>query len=172
MKLTDTNRPRAYHTTHTHNCALTASTIRYPKKHTTPQPKKGRGNNRTPKLGCRFVTVVIANRETPGPIPNPEVKPFSADGTAHASVWESKTPPNNHKTCSPALITVQGNNHFRHSPCQLYSTYGVQSPSCAAFPVIAPIYEIPAARFLTKTREDRVEVGFLALLWENYSYGF
>ena len=32
-------------------------------------------------------------RETPGPIPNPEVKPFSADGTATERLWESRTPP-------------------------------------------------------------------------------
>jgi hypothetical protein len=31
--------------------------------------------------------------ETPGPIPNPEAKPYSADGTALARVWESRTPP-------------------------------------------------------------------------------
>src|SRR3954452_1289370 len=31
--------------------------------------------------------------ETPGPIPNPEVKPFSADGTATERLWESRTPP-------------------------------------------------------------------------------
>ena len=35
-------------------------------------------------------------RETPGPIPNPEVKPFSADGTATARLWESRTPPDIH----------------------------------------------------------------------------
>src|SRR3954453_19859789 len=34
-------------------------------------------------------------RETPGPIPNPEVKPFSADGTATERLWESRTPPDN-----------------------------------------------------------------------------
>ena len=34
-----------------------------------------------------------SERETPGPIPNPEVKPFSADGTATARSWESRTPP-------------------------------------------------------------------------------
>src|ERR671910_676284 len=28
---------------------------------------------------------------TPGPIPNPEVKPSSADGTARATVWESRS---------------------------------------------------------------------------------
>ena len=31
--------------------------------------------------------------ETPVPIPNTEVKPFSADGTAWATVWESRTLP-------------------------------------------------------------------------------
>src|SRR3954468_18647787 len=34
-----------------------------------------------------------SERETPGPIPNPEVKPFSADGTATERLWESRTPP-------------------------------------------------------------------------------
>src|SRR3954452_20191665 len=31
--------------------------------------------------------------ETPGPIPNPEAKPVSADGTALGRVWESRTSP-------------------------------------------------------------------------------
>ena len=31
--------------------------------------------------------------ETPVPIPNTEVKPFSADGTATARWWESRSPP-------------------------------------------------------------------------------
>jgi tetratricopeptide repeat protein len=31
--------------------------------------------------------------ETPGPIPNPAVKPFSADGTALVTGWESRSPP-------------------------------------------------------------------------------
>ena len=35
-------------------------------------------------------------RETPGPIPNPEAKPYSADGTALVTVWESRTPPDKH----------------------------------------------------------------------------
>ena len=42
------------------------------------------------------VTAAIAKRETPGPIPNPEVKPFSADGTATERLWESRTPPDIH----------------------------------------------------------------------------
>ena len=39
-----------------------------------------------------------SERETPGPIPNPEVKPFSADGTATARLWESRTSPDNNHT--------------------------------------------------------------------------
>src|SRR5699024_1709039 len=31
---------------------------------------------------------------SPGPIPNPEAKPYSADGTAPGTVWESRTLPN------------------------------------------------------------------------------
>jgi uncharacterized protein YndB with AHSA1/START domain len=33
--------------------------------------------------------------ETPGPIPNPEAKTHSADGTAFDRMWESRTPPDN-----------------------------------------------------------------------------
>ena len=32
-------------------------------------------------------------RATPVPIPNTEVKPLGADGTARATVWESRKPP-------------------------------------------------------------------------------
>src|SRR5437879_4614843 len=39
--------------------------------------------------------------ETPGPIPNPEVKPSSADGTAPETVWESRTPPDINKQEGP-----------------------------------------------------------------------
>src|SRR5437764_9501669 len=37
--------------------------------------------------------------ETPGPIPNPEAKPFSADGTALVTGWESRTPPDIFRLC-------------------------------------------------------------------------
>src|SRR5262245_47495722 len=37
-----------------------------------------------------------SERETPGPIPNPEAKPLSADGTAGGTLWESRTPPDTH----------------------------------------------------------------------------
>ena len=39
--------------------------------------------------------------ETPGSIPNPEAKPFSADGTALGTVWESRTPPDKLLTRRP-----------------------------------------------------------------------
>ena len=39
------------------------------------------------------VPVVDSRGETPGPIPNPEVKPTHADGTAPDREWESRTPP-------------------------------------------------------------------------------
>ena len=45
--------------------------------------------------GDKFIvlSVVLAERGTPGPIPNPEAKPSSADGTALVRVWESRSPP-------------------------------------------------------------------------------
>ena len=35
----------------------------------------------------------FAGGATPDPIPNSEVKPSRADGTARSSVWESRSPP-------------------------------------------------------------------------------
>src|SRR6476620_4702860 len=46
--------------------------------------------------------------ETPGSIPNPEAKPFSADGTALGTVWESRTPPDKHSQKSPILPARMG----------------------------------------------------------------
>src|SRR6266571_2306670 len=49
--------------------------------------------------------------ETPGPIPNPEVKPSSADGTALETGWESRSPPDIVKEGPPfagALLHLQG----------------------------------------------------------------
>ena len=42
---------------------------------------------------CRESYGDHSGRETPGPIPNPEAKPASADGTALVTVWESRTSP-------------------------------------------------------------------------------
>src|SRR3954462_10758551 len=41
-------------------------------------------------------------RETPGHIPNPEAKPPSADGTAPATGWESRKPPDHHPKRGPS----------------------------------------------------------------------
>src|SRR6476620_4333083 len=58
-----------------------------------PQPRKQTGRE-----GALIIPQSYGGHsegETPGPIPNPEAKPFSADGTAPATVWESRTPPDN-----------------------------------------------------------------------------
>ena len=47
----------------------------------------------TPDRRCFEVSGGFGERETPLPIPNREVKPLSADGTARETVWESRTPP-------------------------------------------------------------------------------
>src|SRR5215213_8389483 len=41
----------------------------------------------------RKIPVAHSERETPLPIPNRAVKPFSADGTWGATPWESRSPP-------------------------------------------------------------------------------
>ena len=94
--------PTPYKTTHTgipnahkdepHKFASTKQfPTNKPKPHNPPQAG-GRG-----WFGqVERVTAAIAKRETPGPIPNPEVKPFSADGTATERLWESRTPPDKH----------------------------------------------------------------------------
>lgn len=46
-----------------------------------------------------------SDRDTPGPIPNPEAKPDSADGTAPARVRESRTPPSTHHRVGPLRST-------------------------------------------------------------------
>src|SRR6478609_5367662 len=51
-----------------------------------------------------------SERETPGPIPNPEVKPFSADGTATERLWESRTPPDIHSV--EATFCKVASTHF------------------------------------------------------------
>ena len=55
--------------------------LRAPPRLTQPAPQ------RPPGAGGH------GGRGTPGPIPNPEVKPASADGTAGATLWETRAPP-------------------------------------------------------------------------------
>ena len=41
---------------------------------------------------------------TPVPIPNTEVKPLRADGTARAAVWESRSPPGILQRNAPSFL--------------------------------------------------------------------
>ena len=72
--------------------------VRYaiPESHTLPS---GGGMIRPGKRGGGH-----SGRDTPGPFPfpNPEAKTASADGTAPARVWESRTPPPAHHKGGPA----------------------------------------------------------------------
>ena len=58
-----------------------------------------------------------SERETPGPIPNPEVKPFSADGTATERLWESRTPPNIFSVRSGTTTSGPAPDAFHDVPC-------------------------------------------------------
>jgi hypothetical protein len=50
-----------------------------------------------------------SERETPGHIPNPEAKTLSADGTAGATPWESRTPPDSLRgAVTPCACTRRG----------------------------------------------------------------
>lgn len=54
--------------------------------------------------------------ETPGPIPNPEAKTHSADGTAPGRVWESRSPPEHHYTVESPNHTVGALPHLTPKP--------------------------------------------------------
>ena len=45
---------------------------------------------------------------TPVPIPNTEVKPLRADGTARVAVWESRSPPGIINRKAPSFERVMG----------------------------------------------------------------
>ena len=81
---TGTNRPRTCHNDATHPLYDPET----PHQPHHPNGACGRGVTVSQCFGG------YSDRETPGPIPNPEAKPASADGTALARVWESRTPPN------------------------------------------------------------------------------
>ena len=95
------NPPRANHnerTTHVQACSrpLSSSQPTNPTPLIPPATGCGESVHRQGFEQVERVTAAIAKRETPGPIPNPEVKPFSADGTATERLWESRTPPDKH----------------------------------------------------------------------------
>ena len=62
---------------------------------------------------CGIVlSVVVAEWGTPGPIPNPEAKPSSADGTALVRVWESRSSPTFNVVCLSPAGSPAGLNSF------------------------------------------------------------
>ena len=90
MELTDTNRPRA--------CLLKDVRVHCG----VPETRAPATTLTIPLVGWLGCVGRVRSpycfgdhcvRETPGPIPNPEVKPFSADGTARGTVWETRTLP-------------------------------------------------------------------------------
>jgi len=87
VELTGTNRPRA---SPQH---LIVARIHYVTLSKQPPSWWVVGSVR---VCCLYLDSVVGGfsvGETPGPIPNPEAKPFSADGTALGRVWESRTLP-------------------------------------------------------------------------------
>ena len=98
--------PTPYKTTHAHNVSATYDRANQRTQdthtHSCSRPlSSSQPTNPSQAMPWGFeeverVTAAIAKRETPGPIPNPEVKPFSADGTATERLWESRTPPDKH----------------------------------------------------------------------------
>src|SRR3954465_11617467 len=95
-KGTGTNRPKTYtqpqprnHTTKTNKNHTPP-----PITPTSPQVNKSYGGH--------------SDRETPGPIPNPEAKPASADDTTQPG-GKSRTPPNKTQAlCPPILLGGKG----------------------------------------------------------------
>ena len=73
-------------------------------------------------------------RGTPGPIPNPEVKPASADGTAGATLWETRAPPAPGARCAGS-----GRGGAREAPGEgdpRGSPFSYMSAMCASIPHI------------------------------------
>lgn len=126
MELTGTNRPRTF-----------INTIRVCTRDSYPlygsQPLHG-----LRRLLYMFYCMVFrfsgghSGRETPGPIPNPVVKPSNADGTARGIVWESKTLPE-YLYCS----FPQGKE---------YACVGVSPSSQTGWRVIHPHHAYPHAQ--------------------------
>ena len=118
MKLTGTNKPTTFTTPKTDVCVHCA----VPERRAPHHPPNPPGHHAcTPGGAWGWVCRTTRQRygghsegETPGPIPNPEAKPLSADGTARETVWESRTPPDNHSHKGHphqgvALVRIPGN---------------------------------------------------------------
>src|SRR5690625_384609 len=91
---------------------------------TPPPPHHPVGTEGVGSAHLHRVTAVIARRETPGPIPNPEAKPLSADGTATARSWESRTPPNTTSQSSHPHTQKNGGGLTALTPLQSFDSFG------------------------------------------------
>ena len=69
--------------------------------------------------------------ETPGPIPNPEAKPWHGDGTMPERTWESSTPPQPHFTEGPGNTRSPGLRISQATPTR---ASGRRSPARADNP--------------------------------------
>ena len=107
-------------------------------------PRYGRDDNYISQL-CKSRTTRKcfgghSERETPGPIPNPEAKPLSVDGTARGTLWESRSPPDiiYKSTCSSHYLRVERVLFFYshtlkvHRSRHLYQQINLQN---ATFPI-------------------------------------
>ena len=65
-------------------------------------------------------------RDPPVPIPNTEVKPFSADGTWLETTWESRTLPDSMKKDSPLTGWVLFSFHLQRSYSLVVFTINVR----------------------------------------------
>ena len=90
--------------------------------HTHAHTRATRGHTQHAHTTPHNVSVVTAGEPTPGPIPNPEAKTPSADGTAPARVRESRTPPSTNHTPARRLPPhttggrASGRPHTHHTP--------------------------------------------------------
>ena len=89
-----------------------------------PSTTRDRWCGRHPMVGCVACSGCVpcgcfggySVRETPGPIPNPVVKPYHADGTARGIWWESRTLPDFiYCLWLPACMAGSHKHMYRHS---------------------------------------------------------
>ena len=83
------------------------------------------------------ISGLISERATPVPIPNTEVKPFSADGTARAAVWESRTRPGFYLKTPPAL-KLGAFFFVPPCPCSLHFPQPLSHPDLCFVPTAKP----------------------------------
>ena len=104
--------PRAYVTNTSHTKLASRPLSSSQPTHPTPTHTHIQGlGGEADVYEVERVTAAIAKRETPGPIPNPEVKPFSADGTATERLWESRTPPDIHWAEATRYLVASASFH-------------------------------------------------------------